>query len=250
MRGSVLLLSLVLASGCALFGGREPQPRFATVAVEIRGQADTDLEADSTMKSALVGGGAGALSGAVVGGAAGGAAGVGSGPFALIAVPVTAATGAVMGVAAGGTLGAVIGGLQGLPSEKAEQVTEVLANVAQTRDFQEELRSAVEADIPEGRRADPDRAEARAGIHLTQLELEQHTGDEVSLRIRAKMSLEWGPNREDPHSQSFDYEYETPERHVDEWLVDDGASFAASFTEGIETIAGQMSRDILSPEPR
>jgi hypothetical protein len=64
------------------------------------------------------------------------------------------------------------------------------------------------------------------------------------------MTLEWGPDREDPHSQTYDYEYETPERHVDEWLLEDGAAFGASFTPGIDTIAGQMSREILTPEPR
>ena len=104
--------------------------------------------------------------------------------------------------------------------------------------------------MPEGRRATSDRADATAILQLTQLELEQHLSDEISLRLRAKMTLEWGPNREDRDSRSYDYEYETPDRHVDDWLLNDGSAFGASFTEGIDTIAGQMSRDIFSPEPR
>ena len=87
-------------------------------------------------------------------------------------------------------------------------------------------------------------------LQLTELELEQHMKDEISLRLRAKMTLEWGPNREDPDSLNTDYEYETPDRHVDDWLLEDGAAFGAGFTEGIDAIAGQMSRDIFSPEPR
>jgi len=173
---------------------------FATLAVVTEGQSDVGLEADSTTKSTLVGGGAGAVSGA--------------------------------------TAGVLIGGLQGLPSKKAEQVTEILAGLPRTRDFQEELRSAVEAAVPEDRRATSDRAEATAILQLTALE--QH--------LRAKMTLEWGPKRGDRDSRS--YEYETPDRHVDEWLSEDGAAFGTSLTEGIDTIAGQMSRDLLSPAPQ
>jgi len=54
-------------------------------------------------------------------------------------------------------------GCAGLPSEKAEQVTRALASVAQTRDFHEELRSPVEALVPESRRAAPERAEPPGG---------------------------------------------------------------------------------------
>jgi hypothetical protein len=248
--GSSLALTLVLASGCAMFGGSDPVPPFATVAVVARGQSEMDLEADDTTKSALVGGAGGALGGAVVGAGTGAVVGLGSGPFAPVMVPATAAAGAVIGAGAGATLGAVIGGLQGLPAEKAEEVTRVLAGLAQTRDFPEELRSAVEAAVPAGRRATLDQAEARAILQFTELELEQHLSDAVSIRTRAKMNLEWGPNLEEPDSRSYDYEYQTPERHVDEWLAENGAAFAAGFTETIDAIAGQMSRDILSPAPQ
>jgi hypothetical protein len=152
-----------------------------------------------------------------------------------------------IGAAAGATAGVVIGGLQGLPSEKAEQVTRVLADLAQTRDFQEELRSAVETALPENRRATLDQADARAALQLTELELEQHMSDAISIRIRAKMDLEWGANVDEPNTRSFEYEHETAERHVDDWLVENGAAFAAGFDESISTIAGQMSRDILHP---
>ena len=248
--GSFLALTLVLASGCAMFGGADPEPRFATLAVVTQGQSDVDLEADSTTKSAMVGGGAGVVSGAVVGAGAGAATGIGGGPLAPLTMILGAGVGGALGAATGATAGVIIGGLQGLPSEKAEQVTRALAGLPQSRDFQEELRSAVEAAVPEGRRATSDRAEATAILQLTELELEQHLSDEISLRLRAKMTLEWGPNREDRNSRSYDYEYETPDRHVDDWLAEDGAAFGTSFTEGIDTIASQMSTDLLSPGPQ
>jgi len=248
--GSFLALTLVLTSGCAMFGGPDPEPRFATLAVVTRGQSDVDLEADSTTKSALVGGGAGVVSGAVVGAGAGAAAGIGGGPLAPLTMIIGAGVGGAAGAAVGATAGVLIGGLQGLPSEKAEQVTRILAGLPQTRNFQEELRSAVEAAVPEDRRATSDQAEATAILQLTELELEQHLSDEISLRLRAKMTLEWGPKREDRDSRSYDYEYETPDRHVDDWLSEDGAAFGTSFTEGIDAIAGQMSRDLLSPAPQ
>jgi hypothetical protein len=161
-----------------------------------------------------------------------------------------AGVGGALGAATGATAGVIIGGLQGLPSEKAERVTRILAGLPQTRDFQEELRSTVEATVPEGRRATPDRAEAMAILHLTELELEQHLSDEISMRLRAKMTLEWGPKPEDRDSRNYDYEYETPDRHVDYWLSEAGAAFGTSFTEGIDAIAAQMSRDLLSPAPQ
>lgn len=249
--GTVLALTLVLASGCALFRGPEPEPYFATVAVVARGQSDVDLEADSTMKSALVGGGGGAVGGGLIGAGAGAVVGAaGGGPLAPAGAVIGAGVFGGIGAAAGATAGVVIGGLQGLPSEKAEQVTQVLAGLAQTRDFQEELRSAVEAALPEDRRATLDQADARAALQLTELELEQHMRDAISVRIRAKMDLEWGPNIEEPNTRSFEYEHETPERHVDDWLVENGAAFVAGFDESINTIAGQMSRDILHPAPQ
>ncbi len=209
-----------------------------------------DLKADTTMTSALGGGSAGASTGALAGADAGAVAGEGTGRFARIAVPVSAGLGRALGAAAGATTGVLMGGLQGLPAEKAQRVTLYLAGVAMSRDFQEELRSAVEATVPRNRRSAANRADAAAILQLTHLELEQHLDDEISLRMRAKMSLEWGSNRENPHSQSHDYVYETSDRHIDDWLLDDGAAFDTSFTEGIATIAGEMSRDILSPEPR
>jgi hypothetical protein len=248
--GAALALGLVLASGCALFGGPESEPHFATIAVVTQGQSDVDLEADSTTKSALVGGGAGVLGGAVVGAGVGAAAGIGGGPLAPLTMVLGAGVGGALGAATGGTAGVIIGGLQGLPSEKAKQVTGILAALPETRDFQEELRSAVESSLPEDRRAPPERAEATAIVQLTELELEQHLSDKISLRLRAKMTVEWGPNPRDPESRSYHYEWETPERHVDEWLRDDGADFGASFTEGIDTIAGQMTGNLLWPKPR
>ena len=197
--GSFLALTLVLASGCAMFGGADPEPRFATLAVVTQGQSDVDLEADSTTKSAMVGGGAGVVSGAVVGAGAGAATGIGGGPLAPLTMILGAGVGGALGAATGATAGVIIGGLQGLPSEKAEQVTRILAGLPQTRDFQEELRSAVEATrCRRAAEAASDRADATAILQLTQLELEQHLSDEISLRLRAKMTLEWGPEPRGP----------------------------------------------------
>ena len=42
----------------------------------------------------------------------------------------------------------------------------------------------------------------------------------------------------------------TPERHVDQWLLDDGKAFDVAFTVGIDDIAGRMLRDIKSPVSR
>jgi len=247
---TILGLSLVAAPGCAMFRGAAPEPEFVTVAVVARGQSDMDLGADSTGKSALVGGGSGAASAAAVGAGTGAALGVTMGPFAPAAVPLFAAIFAAGGAVAGATTGLVLGSLQGLPGEKAEQLTAILATLAESRDFQGELRSSVENTVPSGRRATSSRADASAILELTEIELEQHMGDGVSVHMKAAMILEWGPGPETRHSKNWDYEYDSPERHVDEWLAEDGHDVGAFFTGGIDTIAGEMSRDLLAPATR
>jgi len=247
---SILGLSLVTTAGCAMLGGSEPQPTFETMAVVTRGQSDVDLEADSTGKSALVGGGAGALSAGAVGAGTGAALGLGMGPLAPAAVPVFAGIFGAGGALAGGATGVVVGGLQGLPSEKAEEVTRILAELATGRDFQGELRHEVESSLPESRQATSDRADATAIVELTEVELEQHLSDGVSVHMEAKLTLEWGPDRGAPHSKDWSYEDDTPERHVDEWLQEDGRAFGVALSEGIDTLASQMSRDLASPGAR
>ena len=242
--------SLVIASGCAMLEGPGPEPDFVTVAIVTQGQSDVDLEADSTTEAALVGGGAGAVSAGAVGAGTGAAVGAATGPFAVAAIPIGAAVFGAVAAAAGATTGAVVGGLQGLPSEKAEQVTQILVVLAESRDFQGELRSVLENSVPEGRRATSDRADATATLQLSEIELEQHMSDGVSVHMEATMTLTWGPQGQAPHSRSYDYEYDTPERHVDEWLLDDGRAFDVAFTEAIDNLAGRMLRDLTSPGPR
>jgi hypothetical protein len=247
--GLVLALTLVFTSGCALFG-RNPDLPFKTVAIVGQGESDTDLEADTYLKAGVTGMTAGAVGGAGTGAGLGALFGLCCGPFAPACVPSFAATGATGGAIAGGTLGILIGGLQGLPSEKAEQVTEILVGLAKRRNLREELRSAVQRKVPPGRRASLQRADAVATVRLTDLDLEQHLSEKISIRMEAKMEVECGPKCEKDKSQSYDYKYETPERHVDEWLANKGVDFGASFTEGIRLMASQMSRDLFSGKQR
>ena len=64
------------------------------------------------------------------------------------------------------------------------------------------------------------------------------------------MTLEWGPKGQPPHTKDWTYLYDTPEKHVDEWLGDGGAPFGVEMSGGIETIAGRMVQDLLSPGAR
>lgn len=234
-----------LLSGCSLFRPVEPENGFATYAIMTEGEVKADLEARTTTRALLTGGGVGAAGGAVAGATAGGAAAVGTGPFALIFVPAGALVGGAIGLVAGGTVGAVAGGLQGLPAQKAERVTEILTGIAGSRDFQKELVEAVTRAVPSQRRAEPERAEAIVIVRLTRLELDQSMSDEIALQLNAKLTLTWGPP-EKPLSREYDYDYETPDRHVDEWLADDGAPFSVAITESIDAIAGDISEKLLS----
>jgi len=247
---TILGLSLLLVPGCAMFSGSEPAPFVGPLAVVTRGQSDMDLDADTTGKSALVGGGAGAASAGAAGAGAGAALGLTMGPFAPAAVPLFAAIFGAGGAIAGATVGVVAGSLQGLPAEKAERVSLALAGLAETREFQGELRLAVENALPESRRATSDRAAATAILELSEVELEQHMGDGLSIHMEAKLTLEWGPDPESPHSKSWDYDHDSAEQHVDEWLVENGRPFDSALSSSIQEIAQQMSLDLAAPQGR
>jgi hypothetical protein len=246
-KACVLAFTIVFSSGCSLIQGFRAEPGFGTVAIATEGELETDLEARTTTGAVLSGGGAGAIGGAVAGATAGGAAAVGTGPLAFIFVPAGIMVGGAMGLVAGGTVGAVAGGLQGLPAEKAEEVTQILVRIAESRDFQEEFVSAVKVALPEDRQAPADSADATAVLKLTQFDLDQHMSDEISVLIEATMTFTWGPS-DDRSSRGYDYEYEAPGLHVDEWLQDDGAAFSAAITEGLNTIASEAAGQLVAFE--
>ena len=244
-RAAGLILVLVTASACSTLPTASPDPVFKTVAVVTRGESAVDLEAASTMDNAVKGGAVGAVSAGAIGTGAGAAAGVGGGPLAVITMPAFAAFGAAAGILGGGTVGAIVGGLQGLPAETAERVTHTLLEIRGDRDYQAELRVHVEALLPEERLGTTDRSDALAYLEVTELELEQHLSDHLSIRVRAAMTLEWGPDPYDRDSKKYKYEFQTPERHVEEWLADEGALFRAAFDDAVETLTRDMSTDLL-----
>ena len=172
-RGLALLLVATLlvsgSSGCALF--RTPVPGFETVAIKAKVERDKkqhlegDLEAYTTLKGTLVGIATGVPTFAITGGGGGFAVGALACAPSLILYPfcVLIATGlgfiggAVFGLFGGG----ILGGIGGLPSETAEQITLVLSQMEEKGRFEDALSAAMRDAIPEQNRPKSDRTRRR-----------------------------------------------------------------------------------------
>ncbi len=141
--------------------------------------------------------------------------------------------------------GAFFGGIGGLPWETAEQVNVVLERLEQ-RDLTAELQVALVGSVPSENQVPPDEAQAIVTARIDEFDLHQHYSERLSLSIRASMIQEWDRHLEKPKSHTCEYEFRTPKRDVEDWLLQEGLAFDAAFTEGIGTIALWMARDLVA----
>jgi len=254
-----LLLAVLIAPGCAYWGKPDPA---AFERMEIQGWAKTDdegklkgdLEARTTLKSALIGSGMGFVT---VGGIGVGAAFLSCTPTALfyplclmVAIPVLGGGGAIVGLVGG----SIIGGIGGLPLETAVQVNEILLELQRTRNFSEEIRAAMSAAVPSDKQLDRSRADegrledlqpdATVIARLDEVKLRQHSSERVSLRMWASMAMHWELGDREPESRDCEYRYTSATFDIEDWLLEDGKLFHDTFTEGVDTFARWMARDL------
>jgi hypothetical protein len=254
-----LLLAVLIAPGCAFWGKADPAA-FERMDIQGRAELDDDgklegdLNADTTVKSALTGAGAGIVTMGGLGAATGLAVSTGCGPFLPLcvgpAVAVWGGGGAVVGLLGG----SIIGGIGGLPRETAEQVNEILLELQRTRDFPEEIRAAMAASVPAEKQLDRSRADEGRPEHLKpdaivtarldEVKLRQHYSDRVSLRMWASMIMDWELDTEEPNSRTCEYRYTSATADIENWLLQDGKLFHDTFTEGVDTFARWMARDL------
>jgi hypothetical protein len=255
----VIALSTSGSVGCALF--RDPVPPgfqrislTAQVERDKQGKLEGDLVAYSTLKGVLVGTAIGAPSLAITaGGTTFGLSlyfclfTIGTGPFAVFAYPacVLGATfiALIAGFAVGALGGGVYGGVTGLPSETAKQVTAVLARLEQDRSFQNDMLTAAQAAIPQQKQVGAADAEAVVTARLDELELRQHTKDRISLRLFASMVQAWQAEGKSKKN-TCKYRYDSERKQADAWLADGGVAFGQAATQAIQTVARWMNRDL------
>jgi hypothetical protein len=254
-----LLLAVLIAPGCAFWGKADPAA-FERMDIQGRaeidddGELEGDLHADTTVKGALIGAGTGIVT---VGGIGVGAAFISAAPcnifygFCLaVGIMVLGGGGAVVGLLGGG----IIGGIGGLPSETAKQVNEILLELQRTRNFPEEIRAAMAASVPAEKQLDRSRADEGRPEHLKpdaivtarldEVKLRQHYSERVSLRMWASMIMDWELGAEEPKSRTCEYRYTSEKADIENWLLQDGKLFHDSFTEGVDTFARWMARDL------
>ena len=251
----LLVVALLPASGgCAWF--RAVPPGFDTVSIQVeverdkQGNVDGDLEAYSTLKGMLVGAITGGPTFAIAGGAGGFALGVwtcaATGPF-IILYPVCVAALTVIGFVGGFAVGLVggvtMGAIGGLPSEVADEITAVLAKLEEHRSFDEDFLAAMQRAIPKEKQVDGATAMATVTARFDEIDLRQHSGDRVSLRLWASMVQTWVEDGKEEES-TCKYRYDSERKEATTWLADGGVSFGEAARQGLETFARWMNRDL------
>jgi hypothetical protein len=256
------LLVLEFGAGCALFGGPQPvPPLFERIAVRTtvdmtdEGELEGDLHGDTTVKGAAIGLGTGAIGG----GGAGFWVGTATCAPAALFYGICVALVTVAGVVIGGIGGMVVGGTTGLPWKAAGEVNEVLAELQRERSFDRDFAAAVRSAIPAEKQLRLDVAavsqpgvasgprsdtEAIVLARLDEVDLRQHMGQRMSLRVLASITQEWESDGGELASNICRYEYTSPTHDVEDWLLNDGKAFDDYLTEGMSSIARWMARDL------
>ena len=244
----IALLALQIGSGCAYFKAPDPvPPGFQQIALRSQvdvtddGELKGDMHGDSAVKGVTIGVGVGAVTGAGAGLAYGAIACVPTAFFYPICLIAATFVGFVIGT---GT-GLVTGGTMGLPWTTTNKVNAILEDLQdESARFTNELDKAVKAAIPREKQVSEDRADAIVTARLLDIDLRQHFRQRLSLRMRASMVQQWPTNRQDPKTNTCEYEYTSPTMDVEDWLLHDGALFSDTFTEAFDTFAQWMARDL------
>jgi len=256
-RGLALLLVisvLLLPSswGCAHF--REPVPAFDTVSIQVEIERDKkenlegDLEAYTTLKGVVVGVVTGVPTFAVTGAAGG--LGVGlivcapATIFYVFCVPIAIGIGFVGGAVFGLFGGGIMGGIGGLPSETAEQITAVLGEMERKRSFDDDLSDAMHAAIPRDKQGKEGNSAGAVTARMRDFDLRQHTRDRLSIRLRASMIQSWKSEDGDSEKRTCKYRFDSERRPAEMWLEGGGGAFRAAVVDGFQTLAKWMNSDL------
>jgi hypothetical protein len=234
------VLALALAAGCVVAVPKsrlEPQER---VAVEIRGATAADLEARGLAGQTLRG--TTGVATAFMTGCLQGAHGA-----APLALPVCTALGLVVAPVGGVAYGAVTA----LPAESVAELNATLGPLVDERELQAHFAAAVSSAVAHRRSVVPtrDRADAILALRLHGLDVQQHSGDRVSLRITAAARVETGG--EDPGKPRAPWraaEHETPPRPFRDWVSSEGRALLDDLDAALEAIAADVVRAALRPQ--
>lgn len=250
----VLALLLQGGGGCAVF--RDPDPptdRSVAIRSEVardkRGSVRGDLEAYSTLKGVLVG----TVAGVPAVGFTGATIALGAGFLACgvtaflwpICVMIVTAMGAVVGGVVGLVGGGVMGFVGGLPSDVAKEVTVALSNLEEGRRFEDDFLGSVKRAVPPERQAEEPGPETTIlTARLRDFDLRQHSKDRLSVRLRASMVQVWRDEQGKQRQNTCRYRFDSERKPAATWLEEGGAAFGEAMTQGFDTFARWMNRDL------
>lgn len=235
---------------------RDPDPptdRKVSIQAQVerdkKGNLEGDLEAYSTLKGVLVG----TVAGVPTVGFTGATIALGAGFIACgvtaflwpICVMITTAMGAVVGGVVGLVGGGVMGFVGGLPSNVAKEVTVALSHVEEGRRFDDDFLASVKRAVPQEKQAD-ESSEATTILtaRLQDFDLRQHSKDRLSVRLRASMVQTWQDEKGKQRKNTCKYRYDSERKPAETWLEGGGGAFGEAVTQGLDTFARWMNRDL------
>jgi hypothetical protein len=79
---------------------------------------------------------------------------------------------------------------------------------------------------------------------LDKVKLRQHTSERASMRMWSSMDMTWDFDAEEWETRTCEYRWTSEPGDVEDFLLDDGELFQLALTEGIQTTAAWMARDL------
>ena len=230
---TVLVLSCSLAlCGCATAPSLQPVPAGDPMSIAVvanpKYPLDIDVRNTALGDAMSTGAGAGAL--------AGGLWGLTCGPFAVLCVPLGAATGMLTGVAAG----AAVGAAGALPGDKATQVKDRLLRLEQAHPVVADLQRNLAARAQKYWTVSPDSSAALITAELQPLKVATTRDERLQFILRVTVTQ----RQANATPLQKTYEYASPLAAMPIWL-DEGSDFLdTSLTSACQQISAQIVADL------
>ena len=164
-------------------------------------------------------------------------------PHERVAVQIRGATSGARAARGGDAFEQAVRGALDRGSDSVAALNAALGPLVDEREFQARFAAVVSTELSRRRTVEPtpERADAVLALRLHSLEVQQHGGDRVSLRITAAARIESGG--EDPGKARTAWrasEYESPARPYREWIETDGGALVEDINAAFGHIADEV----------
>jgi hypothetical protein len=155
------------------------------------------------------------------------------------------------GLLAGSVSGSVYGlySYTGLSESDTAYVNETMSWLEHERNFQQELSTQFELQIPLELQASPEKAYMQVIVRLDRVEFIQGSGDTVQTRANASMVFSWMVEQAST-THTHHFSFESTAEDIDNLIAGDGERLAIVLEKLIAQLASEMSTTLLQLRSR